>query len=248
MLRVDGLSKVYGRRTALDDVTFGIAPGETVGLVGASGAGKSTIGRCVLGQERPTSGGVSWNDLPIRRSLWRTGRERRWRRDVQLVPQDPRAALDPRWTVGRSVAEPARNFPGSRSVLETFELVGLDPALRHRYPHELSTGQCQRACIARALTPRPKLLVLDEPLSALDLPVQAQIRDLLAELHRADGLSYLFISHDLVAVAALCARVIVLERGRIVEEAATADLLTAPTHPHSKALVADTPVLRYGPA
>nr|BFE56276.1 hypothetical protein GCM10020063_008020 [Dactylosporangium thailandense] len=248
MLRVDGLSKVYGRRQVLAGVTFTVAAGETVALVGASGAGKTTVGQCVVGQVRPTTGTLRWNDLPIRRSLWHTGRERRWRRDIQLVQQDPRAALNPRWTAGRSVGEPARNFPGGRTAAELFERVGLDPALRHRYPHELSTGQCQRVCIARALVPRPKLLVLDEPLSALDLPVQAQIRDLLAELHRTEGLGYLFISHDLVAVAALCTRVIVLHHGRIAEEAATADLLANPVHPHSRDLVADTPTLKYGPA
>nr|WP_205861479.1 ABC transporter ATP-binding protein [Planosporangium flavigriseum] len=234
-MRVDGLGKRYGRTPVLSDVAFTVGDGEAVGLVGSSGAGKTTIARCVVGQERPRAGSITYDGVPVGRS----------RRHVQMVFQDPRSSLNPRWTVRRSLREPARNFglpaPGADLVTQ----VGLDPALLDRYPHELSTGQCQRICIARALVTGPRLLVLDEPLSALDLPLQAQILDLLDELRRERGLSYLFVSHDIMVVAALCDRVVVLQNGRVVEEAAATDLLTRPQHPHTRELVADTPRLRY---
>jgi len=255
VLRVRGLSKTYGRMTVLDDVGFEVGAGEAVGLIGASGAGKTTVARCVLGQETPTRGEISWDGTPVRRSLWRTRTERVWRRHVQTVFQDPRSSLNPRWTVARSLMEPMRNFQPGRnerwrreSAKALLEQVGLDSSHLRRYPHELSTGQCQRVCIARALAPEPRLLVLDEPLSALDLPIQAQIIGLLKGIAGQRELSYLFISHDIVAVAELCRRVLVLERGRIVEEAGVRDLLTRPAHPHTRALVADTPVLRAATA
>ncbi|GII84896.1 hypothetical protein Ssi03_28860 [Sphaerisporangium siamense] len=252
MLTVGGLGKTYGRVAVLHDVGLEVGPGEAVGLIGVSGAGKTTLARCVVGQESPTRGEVRWDGALVRRSLWRSRGERAWRRHIQMVFQDPRAALDPRWTVARSLMEPMRNLRpdlarGDEALADLLGQVGLDAGHLRRYPHELSTGQCQRVCVARALAPEPRLLVLDEPLSALDLPVQAQIVGLLKGLARRRGLSYLFISHDIAAVGELCRRVLVLEAGRVVEEGRARDVLTRPAHPYTRALVTDTPVLRATP-
>ncbi|MFC0534240.1 ABC transporter ATP-binding protein [Phytohabitans kaempferiae] len=227
---------MYGKTPVLTGVTFDIGAGEAVGLVGTSGAGKSTIARCLAGQEHPTRGTIAFDGTPIRRTP---------RHAVQIVFQDPRTSLNPRWTVRRCLREPAHNFRLPEPGGDLLTQVGLDPALLDRYPHELSTGQCQRVCIARALVPDPRLLVLDEPLSALDLPAQAQILDLLRAIRHDRGLAYLFISHDITVVTALCDRVLVLDGGRVIEHAQAADLLTRPQHPHTRQLIADTPRLRY---
>jgi ABC-type dipeptide/oligopeptide/nickel transport system ATPase subunit len=244
MLAVEGLHKAFGKKAVLHGVTFGVGPAETVGLVGSSGSGKSTIARCILGLESASKGQIAWHGQQISSSVAR----RLWRKDVQIVFQDPRASLNPRWTIRRSLLEPIANwFPdvesGGRTGLiqALIDQVGLHGQYLDRYPHELSTGQCQRACIARALAPEPRLLVLDEPLSALDVTIQAQILRLLREIQLHRGLSYLFISHDIIVVSELCARVLVLESGRIVEEASSVDLLTRPQHPYTRSLVADTP-------
>ena len=248
MLAIEALRKSFGKKAVLHDVAFQVAPGETVGLVGSSGSGKSTIARCILGLEAPSGGRVLWDGQPIRTTVAR----RPWRKDVQIVFQDPRSSLSPRWTIRRSLLEPLQNWfpqldggPRARRIEALLEQVGLERRYLDRYPHELSTGQCQRACIARALAPEPRLLVLDEPLSALDVTIQAQILRLLRQIQAERQLSYLFISHDVVVVSELCTRVLVLERGRIVEEAASADLLTRPRHPYTRSLVADTPVVPW---
>ncbi|MCF7547853.1 ABC transporter ATP-binding protein [Pseudonocardia sp. WMMC193] len=241
LLTAAGLGKAYRGRTVLDGVDLAVAAGETVGLVGTSGAGKSTLTRCLAGLERPSAGTVTWEGAPLGR-----GRHR----GVQTVFQDPRAVLNPRWTVGRSIAEPLVTWcrelgaAGRRArVAELLDRVHLPAVLAERYPHELSTGQCQRVCLARALAPDPRLILLDEPLSALDLPAQSRILRLLGEVQADTGTAYLFVSHDIVVVATVCARILVLHEGRIVEEARAHDLLTAARHPHTRALVADTPRL-----
>lgn len=244
MLAVERLHKRFGMRTVLHDISFTVAGGEVVGLVGESGSGKTTIARCVLGLEPATSGAIRWNHHPIVAGL-RIGP---WRRDVQMVAQDPRASLDPRWTIVRSIAEPLRNWsPGlteaqRRSALETLAvLVRLDPTLFSRYPHELSTGECQRACIARALAAEPRLVVFDEPFSALDMTIQADLLSLLRAIRSERGLGCLFISHDVVVVGEICDRVLVLDRGRIVEEMSSGQALLNPKHPYTRELVADIP-------
>jgi ABC-type glutathione transport system ATPase component len=248
MLAVEGIHKSFGRKPVLHGVSFVVGPGETVGLVGESGSGKTTIARCVLGLERVSRGRVLWDGAPLTPTLAR----RPWRKDIQIVFQDPRSSLNPRWTIRHSLLEPVENwFPRMAGrerrghVEALIEQVGLGTRYLDRYPHELSTGQCQRACIARALASEPRLLILDEPLSALDVTIQAQILRLLREIQARRGLSYLFISHDVVVLAELCRRILVLERGQIVEEAASTDLLVRPKHPYTRALVADTPRLPW---
>ncbi|MCX6021360.1 MAG: ABC transporter ATP-binding protein [Chloroflexi bacterium] len=248
MLVVEGLRKAFGKKAVLKGVDFAIAPGEVTGLLGESGSGKSTVARCVLGLEQPSGGRITWSGQPITASV----RRHAWRKDIQIVFQDPRASLDPRWTIRRSLHEPLANWFPRQTAAERREAVeGLMEQVRlgvqylDRYPHELSTGQCQRACIARALAPQPKLLVLDEPLSALDVTIQAQILRLLRHIRQSQGLSYLFISHDIAVVAELCERILVLDKGEIVEEASNTDLLERPQHPYTRALIADAPSLPW---
>ena len=240
---------VFGRRRppvrALDGVSFTLARGESLGLVGESGAGKSTLGRLVVGLERPTAGSIAFDGVELTtlsRAGWRDVRPR-----VQMVFQDPYAALDPRQTAGEIVSEPLVvhrvGKPRERRLhtLALLEAVGLGPASMNRYPHEFSGGQRQRIGIARALALEPELVVCDEPVSALDVSIRAQILTLLKELQQRFSLSYLFIAHDLSAVRALCTRIAVLYLGRVVELAPRAELFEAPRHPYTRALLSAVP-------
>jgi oligopeptide/dipeptide ABC transporter ATP-binding protein len=255
LLEVGGLRKVYKLRTgvraraelvAADDVTISIERGETLALVGESGSGKTTVGRCVLRLEEPTRGSVEIDGQPV------TGVPSRALRDLrgqmQMVFQDPLDSLNPRHTVGELVAEPLllHGVVGKRALraeLELlFETVGLGPQHIDRYPHQLSGGQQQRVGIARALAPRPKLVVLDEPTSALDVSVQAQIINLLRDIQRERDLAFLFISHDLAVVNLLADRVAVMYLGQIVEIASRDVVLNRPAHPYTRALIEAIPV------
>ena len=232
---------------AVDDVSFSIEEGETFGLVGESGSGKTTTGRCILRLIEPTSGEGRFRD---RNLLELSARQmRRARREMQIVFQDPYSSLNPRMRVGTIVEEPLvihRMGTGperKRRVAELFELVGLDPSLARRYPHEFSGGQRQRIGLARALALEPSLVIADEPVSALDVSVQAQVVNLLMELQQRLKLTYLFIAHDLRLVRHICSRVAVMYRGKIVELAPTDAVFVAPHHPYTRALLSAIPVL-----
>ena len=246
-VRRSGLFGAAARVAAIDEVSFAIEPGETFGLVGESGSGKTTTGRCMLRLIEPTAGEVWFrgeNVLAFSRE-----RMRRARRDMQIVFQDPYSSLNPRMRVRDIVEEPlVIHQLGSRDerrgrVRELFELVGLEPAHLERYPHEFSGGQRQRIGLARALALNPSFLVLDEPVSALDVSVQAQVVKLLLDLQAKLKLTYLFIAHDLRLVEHICGRVAVMYRGRIVEMGATKAIFAAPTHPYTRALLSAIPVL-----
>jgi ABC-type oligopeptide transport system ATPase subunit len=241
---------------AVDDVSLDIEPGETLGLVGESGSGKSTLGRLILRLIEPTSGSVRFEG----RDLLAAGRSeiRRLRRDLQIIFQDPFASLDPRFRVQEIVAEPlmihgiAHRISTPRSseelsvrgqVRELLRAVGLDESAMQRYPHEFSGGQRQRIGIARALALRPKFIVCDEPVSALDVSVGAQIVNLLAQLQREFRLTYLFISHSMPVVRYLSTRIAVMYRGKIVEVGATAQITERPQHPYTRSLLEATPLL-----
>jgi len=232
---------------ALDGVSLELRPGETLGVVGESGSGKSTLARAVLRLVRPTAGRVCL----LGRELAQLPEQdlRPSRRDMQLVFQDPLAALDPRMTVGQIIAEPLEVFEPSLAsgdvtarVAEAMVQVGLDPEWRNRYPHQFSGGQCQRVGIARALILKPKLLVCDEAVSALDVTVQAQIVSLLLELQAQLKLALIFISHDLAVVRRLSHRVLVMYLGKVMELADADELYRAPKHPYTKALMAAVPI------
>ena len=232
--------------TAVDEVSFTLASGEMLGLVGESGCGKSTLGRAILRLVPLAAGEVHWQGRRIDQLGHREFRD--LRRGLQLVFQDPHACLDPRMTIVESVAEPLRSFePGlSRSqrvarATALLDEVGLATELADRYPHQASGGQLQRAGIARALIVDPRLVVCDEPVSALDVSVQGQIVNLLARLRRERGLASLFISHNLAVVAGLCERVMVMYLGRIVEIAPRAVLVPAPLHPYTRILLDAVP-------
>jgi len=226
---------------AVDGVSFTIAPGEMVGLVGESGSGKTTVGNCVMRLLEPTAGTIRLKGREITHISRRAMRP--LRRELHMVFQDPYSSLDPRQTCGQIVAEPlrvqklARGRKLEERVRELFDNVGLRDELRHRYPHELSGGQRQRVGLARALSVSPSLLIADEPVSALDVSVQAAILNLLRDLQSQLQFSCLFITHDLATVEYLCDRVAVMYLGKIVELAATEELFASPQHPYSQALL-----------
>jgi peptide/nickel transport system ATP-binding protein len=232
-------------RHALAGVNLAVGAGDTLGIVGESGSGKSTLARILLGLDRATRGTVSFGGRPVA-----PGRphELRWfRRDVQIVFQDPLSSLDPRLRVADIVAEPLVGLDVAgvheRRIADVLSSVGIDPDTRHRYPHEFSGGQQQRIAIARALAPHPKLLVADEPVSSLDVSVRAQILDLLRDLVEQFRLSLVLVSHDLGVIHSLCARVLVLHDGVVVEEGATEEVFAEPTDPYTRRLLAAVPRL-----
>jgi oligopeptide transport system ATP-binding protein len=250
---------LFRRRTSLlravDGVSFSIARGETLGLVGESGCGKSTTGRALLQLLQPSAGSVRFDDIELT-SLWRkrfgaavwSNELRQLRRRMQMIFQDPYASLNPRMTVEDLVAEPLRTFRIAdakqirQQVKDLLAQVGMDPRFRRRYPHEFSGGQRQRIGIARALALRPELIVCDEPISALDVSIQAQILNLLGELRRSRGLTYLFIAHDLAAVRHISDRIAVMYLGRIVEVGPSEDVCARPLHPYTRTLIAAIPL------
>lgn len=235
---------------AVDDVSFDINTGETFGLVGESGCGKTTTGRCILRLIEPTSGEVVFNGTDLAKLSPKQMREAR--RDLQIVFQDPYSSLNPRMRVGTIVEEPlVIHKVGTRDerrarVAELFTLVGLDPTHASRFPHEFSGGQRQRIGLARALALNPSLIIADEPVSALDVSVQAQVVNLLQDLQQQLGLTYLFIAHDLRLVRQVCDRVAVMYRGRIVELAPADELFSNPLHAYTRALLSAVP--RVSPA
>lgn len=257
LLRIDGLKKtfslangLFGRPltlTALEDITFSVKKGETLGIVGESGSGKSTLGRCILQLLAPDSGKVLW----LGQDLTKLPDEemRKKRRDLQIIFQDPLASLNPRMTVGEIIGDPLRTLMPEldkvqrrAKVIKMMEAVGLLPEMINRYPHEFSGGQAQRIGIARALITEPKLIVCDEPVSALDVSIQAQILNLLTELKDEFGLTLVFISHNLSVVRHVSDRILVLYLGRIVELAAGDDIYTDPKHPYTRALLTAVPI------
>jgi len=234
-----------GEVRAVDDVSLEIEAGETLGLVGESGSGKSTLGRLALRLIEPTSGSIRFDGRDL---LVASGSDmRRYRRDMQIIFQDPFGSLDPRFRVEDVIAEPLIvHEPMSRSMrrVRTTELlraVGLDESAAQRFPHEFSGGQRQRIGIARALALKPKFIVADEPVSALDVSVGAQIVNLLAQLQREFGLTYLFISHSMPVVRYLATRIAVMYRGKIVEVGSTTEITEEPKHAYSRSLLEATP-------
>ncbi len=257
-----GLSKGFERRStpwgdeegtvrAVQDVSLDVRTGETVGLVGESGSGKSTLGRSLIRLIEPDAGVVIFDGTDLMQLA--PPELRKMRRHFQMVFQDPYASLNPRMTVGTAIGEPLaihRLVSGRADrharVAELLENVGLDRDVVSRYPHEFSGGQRQRIGIARAIACSPQFIVADEPVSALDPPVQAQIINLLVELQERMGMAYLLIAHDLRLVRHVCDRVAVMYLGRIVEEATAERLYGGPAHPYSQALLASTPAIRPG--
>jgi peptide/nickel transport system ATP-binding protein len=252
VLRVEGVGVTYGSTAlgvrAAEDVSFTVAAGETVGLVGESGSGKTTIARTILGLVEPSAGTLVIDGEVV--SAPRSAeRRRQLARVVQAVFQDPYNSLNPSRSVALSISEPLRVVKPSlgpaevaTAIRDSLRLVGLRPEIAAAYPHSLSGGQRQRAAIARALIVRPSLVLLDEPVSALDLSSQAQVLNVLRDLQDELGLSYLLISHDLGVIRYLCSRVLVMYRGRIVETGAVDDVVDHPLHPYTRSLVLAAPI------
>jgi len=259
LISVEGLKKYFpitqgiliqreiGAVKAVDDISFKIFKGETLGLVGESGCGKTTSGRTLLQLYKPTAGHVYFNDIDLTTTDARTLRQ--LRRKLQMIFQDPYASLNPRWTISQIVGESLRVhkiLTGKKAqnerVSELLELVQLDPSHLNRYPHEFSGGQRQRIGVARALASEPDFIVCDEPISALDVSIQAQIVNLLEDLQSKFNLTYLFIAHDLSMVRHICNRVAVMYLGVIVESGERDELYDHPQHPYTKALLSAVPI------
>ena len=248
LLKAEHLKKYFksphGTVKAVDDVSLEIYEGETLALVGESGCGKSTLGRVILNLITPTSGTVTFDGTDITALHGKTLRN--MRAQMQLVFQDPFSSLDPRFTVGQIIAEPLQNMGLSKQeqqkrVLELMDRVSLQPEHYNRYPHQFSGGQRQRIGIARALAPNPRLIVCDEPVSALDVSIQAQILNLLKKLQSQSNLTYLFISHDLAVVRYISDRVCVMFLGQICELCSTAEAYEKPLHPYTRMLIDSAP-------
>ncbi len=254
LLQTKNLRKSYRLRSgsvvrqiaAVDDVSIEVAAGATLAIVGESGCGKTTLAKLITQLETPDAGEMSFDGRPI--SAGSRGERKAFSRDVQMIFQDPYGSLTPHFRVGTLVAEPLRihrlatasTLP--KRVAEILDSVGLAPEIAGRFPHELSGGQRQRVCIARAIATRPRLVVCDEPVSALDVSVRSQIVNLLLDLQRDLGLAYVFISHDLALVDHIGDTICVMYLGRIIEQAPAAAFFSAPRHPYSRALIASSPV------
>lgn len=244
LLEVRGLGQRYGGRQVLRDIAFTLPAGESLGVIGESGAGKSTLARLLMALERPRDGRVLWSGEDV--NALPAAARRALRSRVQMVFQDPYGSLDPRWRVGRSVMEPLASRAMTEAqrlarVAEVLIAVGLEPDAALRFPHQFSGGQRQRLAIARALSTQPRLIVADEPLSALDVSVQAQILNLLRELQRSRGLSYLFITHNIGVVEYIADEVAVMQAGRIVEAGRCDAVLGSPTQAYTRTLLAAVP-------
>ncbi|MHB2016933.1 MAG: ABC transporter ATP-binding protein [Candidatus Xenobia bacterium] len=242
LLELQDVARLFGTVRAVDGVTLAVADGETVGLVGESGCGKSTTGRMAAGLITPSSGQVCYQGRELFSQL------RAVRREIQMIFQDPFASLNPRFTIEQTLREPRRIHGLPPDVAPLLEQVGLPLEHARRYPHQLSGGQRQRVGIARALACQPRLIVADEPVSALDVSIQAQVVNLLSDLQRSLGLAMLFISHDITVVRHISHRIAVMYLGQIVESGPAADVVRQPKHPYTQALIAAMPRLVPGQA